>query len=231
MTAMLLAGAAAGAAWAGIAAVLRITVRVNEAVTTLLLNYVALFAMLYLILGPWKDPAALGQSTSVELAEPLKLPVFAGTAVNVGVGLAVVAAVGVWFALTRTSWGFRLGVVGGNPEAARRAGIPVVVLLLSALLIGGALAGLAGFVQLAGTEYKLRPTFGLTIGYVAFLASWLARHKPLPLLLASLALAAIAVSGNSLQIGSGLPAASVNILMGLVLVAVLGWTGPRKAPS
>jgi len=229
--AMAVAGALAGAGWAGIAAVMRITVKVNEAVTTLLLNYVALFAMLFLILGPWKDPAALGQSTSVEVPDAVKLPLLSGTAINVGVVIALVAAVAVWFALSRTAWGFRLGVVGGNPEAARRAGIPVVVLLLSALLIGGALAGLAGYVQLAGTEYKLRPTFGLTIGYVAFLASWLARHRPLPLLLASLALAAIAVSGNSLQIGSGLPAASVNILMGLVLIAVLGWTSPRKASS
>lgn len=229
--AMLLAGAAAGAAWAGIAALMRVVVKVNEAVTTLLLNYVALFAMLYLILGPWKDPAALGQSTSLELADAAKLPVLAGTAIHVGVVVAVVAAIVVWFTLTRTAWGFRLSVVGGNPEAARRAGIPVVTLLLSALLIGGALAGLAGFIHFAGAEYKLRPTFGLTIGYVAFLASWLARHRPLPLLLASLALAAIAVSGNSLQIGSGLPAASVNILMGLVLIAVLGWTGTRKARS
>lgn len=228
---MLLAGAAAGAAWAGIAAVLRVVVKVNEAVTTLLLNYLALFVMLFLILGPWKDPSALGQSTSLELADAAKLPVLAGTRVHVGVVLTVVVALAVWFALTRTAWGFRLSVVGGNPEAARRAGIPVVTLLLSALLIGGALAGLAGFIHFAGAEYKLRPTFGVTIGYVAFLASWLARHRPLPLLLASLALAAIAVSGNSLQIGSGLPAASVNILMGLVLIAVLGWTGTRRARS
>lgn len=229
--AMLLAGAAAGAAWAGIAGAMRIVVKVNEAVTTLLLNYVASFAMLYLILGPWKDPAALGQSTSVGLADAAKLPLVAGTQIHVGVVLAVVAALAIWFLLSRTVWGFRLSVVGGNAEAARRAGLPVVALLLSALLIGGALAGLAGFVQFAGMEYKLRPTFGLTIGYVAFLASWLARHRPLPLLLASLALAAIAVSGNSLQIGSGLPAASVNILMGLVLIAVLGWTGQRKVQS
>ena len=231
VAAMAVAGAVAGAAWAGIAALMRITVKVNEAVTTLLLNYVALFAMLYLILGPWKDPAALGQSTSLEVADAVKLPLLAGTAINVGVVIALVAAAAVWFTLSRTAWGFRLSVVGGNPEAARRAGIPVVVLLLSALLIGGALAGLAGYIQFAGTEYKLRPTFGLTIGYVAFLASWLARHRPIPLLLASLVLAAIAVSGNSLQIGSGLPAASVNILMGLVLIAVLGWTSPRKATS
>ncbi|NKY40320.1 ABC transporter permease [Cellulomonas septica] len=225
---MVVAAALAGAAWAGIAAALRLVVKVNEAVTTLLLNYVALYSMLFLILGPWKDPAALGQSTSVELVDSVKLPVFTGTAVHVGVLLAVVAAGAVWFGLSRTSWGFRLSVVGGNAEAARRAGLPVVRLLLTALLVGGALAGLAGFLQLAGMEYKLRPTFGLTIGYVAFLASWLARHKPLPLLLTSFVLAAIAVAGNSLQIGSGLPAASVNILMGLVLVAVLGWTGARK---
>lgn len=231
MVLMVLAAAAAGAAWAGIAAVMRVVVKVNEAVTTLLLNYVALYVMLFLILGPWKDPSALGQSTSLELADAAKLPVIAGTRVHVGVVLALVAAVAVWFALTRTAWGFRLSVVGGNPEAARRAGIPVVVLLLSALLIGGALAGLGGFIHFAGAEFKLRPTFGLTLGYIAFLASWLSRHRPLPLLLASLALAAIAVSGNSLQIGSGLPAASVNILMGLVLIAVLGWTGTRKATS
>ncbi len=229
ITAMLLAAMAAGAAWAGIAAVMRVTVKVNEAVTTLLLNYVAAYFMLFLLLGPWKDPAALGQSTGVEIADNAKLPVLSSTAVNVGVVIALAAALVVWFVLSRTEWGFRLGVVGGNPEAARRAGIGVVVLLLGALLIGGALAGLAGYIQLAGTEYKLRPTFGLTIGYIAFLASWLSRHRPLPLLLASLALAAIAVSGNSLQIGSGLPAGTVNVLMGLLLIAVLGWTRPRKA--
>jgi simple sugar transport system permease protein len=228
---MLVAGAVAGAAWAGIAATMRLVVKVNEAVTTLLLNYVALFAMLFLILGPWKDPAALGQSTSVELADAAKLPVLAGTRIHVGVILALVAALVVWFAISWTRWGFRLGVVGGNAEAARRSGLPVVPLLLSALLIGGALAGLAGFVHYAGAEYKLRPTFGLTLGYIAFLASWLARHRPLPLVIAAASLAAIAVAGNSLQIGSNLPAASVNILMGLVLIAVLGWTGTRKASS
>jgi len=229
--AMMLSAMVAGALWAGIAATMRLVVKVNEAVTTMLLNYVALYTMLFLILGPWKDPKALGQSTSVELNDAAKLPVIAGTQIHIGVIIAVIAAIAVWFALTRTTWGFRLSVVGGNGEAARRAGMPVVTLILTALLIGGALAGLAGFVQYAGMEYKLRPTFGLTIGYVAFLASWLSRHKPLPLLVASVVLAAIAVSGNSLQINSGLPAASVNILMGLLLVAVLGWTSPRKATS
>ncbi len=230
---MALAAMLAGAAWAGIAAVMRVVVGVNEAVTTLLLNYVALYLVLALILGPWRDPGALGQSTSRELADPAKLPYLVGTQINVGMVLALLAAVAIWYVAGRTRAGFTLNVVGGNPEAARRAGIPVPLVLLLALLVGGALAGLAGFTLFAGSEYKLRTTFGATVGYVGFLASWLARHRPLRVVVAAAVLAAIAVSGNSLQIASNLPAATVNILMGLVLIAVLGWAGPspRKARS
>ena len=87
--------------------------------------------------------------------------------------IALVAALVVWLLLGRTTWGFRLGVVGGNPEAARRAGYPVALLLLGAIAVGGALAGLGGFVQLAGVEFKLRQGFLLGYGYIGFLASWL----------------------------------------------------------
>lgn len=225
---MAVAAAAAGAAWAGIAGLLRVLVGVNESVTTLLLNYVAMYLMLFLILGSWRDPAARGQSTSQELADAAKLPYLSGSTVHVGIVVALVAAAVLWWVLNHTTFGFRLRVVGGNPEAARRAGLPVLPLLLGALLLGGALAGLAGFTHFAGAEYKLRPTFGETLGYIGFLASWLARHRPLGVVVAAVALAAIAVSGNSLQIASGLPAATVNILMGLVLIAVLGWTGTRR---
>ena len=101
-----------------------------------------------------------------------------------------------------TRWGFRLSVVGGNAEAARRAGLNVPVLILSALLVGGALAGLAGMIQFAGIEYKLRPGFGRQIGYIGFLASWLARHQPLPVLLAAFVFASLSVAGDSLQLDS-----------------------------
>ncbi len=143
--------------------------------------------------------------------------------------LAIIATGVMWFVLTRSSWGFRLGVVGGNPEAARQAGLRVGVLLMSSMLVGGALAGLGGFTQLAGTEYQLRPGFLLTYGYIGFLASWLARHHPIRVAFAATFLAAIAVSGDSLQLDSGLPAASVNILMALVLLGVFGWGSRRKA--
>ncbi len=228
---MLVAGMAAGAVWAGIAGAMRLLLKVNEAVTTLLLNYVALDVLLFLIYQPWRaDPT--GQPATEELPTAAKLPLISGTTVNVGIVIAVIAVLVIWIALSFTNWGFSLSVVGGNAEAARRAGLPVAKLLLSALLVGGALAGLAGMIHFAGVEYKLRPGFGAQIGYTAFLASWLARHKPIPVLLACFVFAALTVAGDSLQLDAGLPAATAAILTGLILIAVLGWTSStRKATS
>ncbi|GAA0366779.1 ABC transporter permease [Microbispora corallina] len=221
---MLLAGAAGGALWAGVAAALRLAVGVNEAVTTLLLNYIALDVMLYLIYEPWKDRHGSGQPATRPLEVAARLPLLSGTAIHMGIVIALVAAVAVWLVLRATSFGFKVSVVGGNPEAARRAGLPVARLILVAMLLGGALAGLAGVVHLAGVEFKLRPGLTTNVGYVAFLAAWLARHKPLPTVGAAFLLAAVTVAGDSLQLDSGLPAATVNVLMGLVLLAVLGWS-------
>ncbi len=226
---MLIAAALAGAAWAGIAAVLKLTVGVNEAITTLLLNYIALDVLLYLIYDSWKDPHGSGQPASRPLAEAARLPLLGGTVVNAGLIVALVALVAVWFALERTAWGFRLRVVGGNSEAGRRAGLPVKRLLLSALLVGGALAGIAGMVHFGGTELKLRTGMTMNFGYIGFLASWLAAHKPGRVALAALLLAAIALAADSLQLDSGLPAASANVLMAVTLLVVLGRSRIRKA--
>jgi simple sugar transport system permease protein len=223
-----LAGAAAGAIWAALAVGLRIVVGINEAVATLLLNYVALDVMYALIGDTWKDPTAAGQLVSRELPVSQRLSLLGSTTVHAGLILAIVATAVVWWALRSTRWGFELKVVGGNPEAARRAGLKVGLLLLGAMLVGGALAGLGGVSQLAGTEFRLRQGFLVNYGYIGFLASWLARHHPVKVALAAVALAAISVSGDSLQIDSALPAATVNILMALVLLAAFGWGARRR---
>jgi ABC-type uncharacterized transport system permease subunit len=227
---MILGGAAAGAAWAAIAAVLRLWVDINEAVSTLLLNYVAIDLLGFLIYSPWKDSKGSGQPTTPLLASAARLPVIGDSRVHVGIVIAVVLALVCWFVLKKTSWGFRLRVTGGNQEAARRAGMSVGLLLLTAMLVGGALAGLGGFAQYAGTEFKLRPGFCATYGYLGFLASWLAGHRPIAVAGSAILLSAIAIGGDSLQIDSGLPAASVNILIALVLLAMFG-LGRRKAVS
>lgn len=221
---MCLAGAAAGAAWSGIAGVLRLGVGINEGVTTLLLNYVAIDLMSFLIYDPWKDPNGSGQPATAPLPIGERFGLIGWGRVHAGLVVAIVATAGVALVLRKTSWGFRLKVVGGNQEAGRRAGLRVGLLLLSAMLVGGALAGLGGVTQLAGAEFKLRPGFTATYGYVGFLASWLARHRPVHVAIAAAVLSAIAIGGDSLQIDSALPAASVNVLMALVLLAVFGWS-------
>lgn len=226
---MILAAMLAGAAWAGIAGALRLWVGINESVTTLLMNYIAIDVLAFLIFDRWKDPNGTGQPATRALPVSERLPLIGGSIVHSGILIAVAAVLVVSWLLSHTTWGFRLGVVGGNPEAARRSGYRVGLLVVGAIAVGGALAGLGGYVQLAGVEFKLRQGFLFGYGYIGFLASWLARHHPLKVAAGSVALAAIAVAGDSLQIDSGLPAAGVNILMALVLLAVFGWTRPQAA--
>lgn len=227
LVAMIAAAVVVGGLWAALAAALRLVAGVNEAISTLLLNFIALDILLFLIYQPWRE-SRTGQPATEELVDVAKLPVVSGTAVNVGIVFAVVLVLAVHLLLTRTRWGFRIGVAGGNAEAARRSGLKVALLVLSALVLGGALAGLAGMIQFSGVEYKLRPGFGDQLGYTAFLACWLARHQPIPILAAAFVFATLSVAGDSLQIDAGVPAASINVLTALILIAVLGFTASRK---
>ena len=214
---------------AAMAGTLRLTVGISESVTTLLLNYVALDLMYFLIYDRWKDRAGSGQPATRPLPVSERLSVFGSSRVHTGILLALGGAVIVWLVMRTTSWGFRLRVVGGNAEAARRAGLRVGGLALAAMAVGGALAGLGGLTQLAGAEFKLRSGFLAGYGYIGFLASWLARHKPLGVVVAATVLAAIVIGGDSLQIDSKLPAASVNVLMALTLLIVFGFGRKRVA--
>jgi len=218
---MALAAAVAGALWAGVAAVLKLTGRVDEAISTLLLNYVAIDILLYLVHGPWKDKAGDGQPAAQPLPAADALPGLGLGPANIGIIIALIATVIVAGVLGLTRWGFALRCAGGNREAARRAGLSVGTLVLTAMLVGGALAGLAGMIQFTGMEGQLRPGIAATFGYTGFLASWLGRHQPGKVVLAAALIALIAVAGDSLQINSNLPGSVVNVLMALVLLAVL----------
>ena len=226
---ILVGGAIGGALWAALSVGLRLFSGISESVTTLLLNYVALDLMLFLIYDPWKDPNGSGQPASPPIPASQQLGLIGDSRLHFGVLIALASVIVIAVVLKRTSWGFALRVVGGNPEAARRAGLRVGPLLISAMFVGGALAGLAGAIQLAGVEYKLRPLFLFGFGYVGFLASWLGRHQPWRVAAAAVLLSALVIGGDSLQIDSGLPAATVNVLMAILLLAVFGFTGRKKA--
>ncbi|MDQ1359351.1 MAG: ral nucleoside transport system permease protein [Acidimicrobiaceae bacterium] len=218
---MAIAAMAAGAVWAGLAAILKLVGNVSEAISTLLLNYIGADVLAYLVYGPWKDKSGNGQPASKPIPKSDYLPTIGVLKAHAGIIIAIVAVIAVAWAMNRTKWGFALRVVGGNPEAARRAGLAVAGLTLSAMLVGGALAGLGGMVQFTGLEGQLRPGLAATYGYLGFLASWLARHKPFQVALAALLIGIIAVAGNSLELSSHLPGGAVDVLMALVLLAVL----------
>jgi simple sugar transport system permease protein len=232
---MLLVGAAiVGAFWAGIPGLLRVTVNLNEAISSLLLSYVALRVLDYLVNGPWKDPGSLG----IPQAEPLPssqllptldwLPLVGGGRLHLGLVVAIGALVLVMYLVRRTVWGFRLRVVGGNGEAARRAGLPVRRLVLTAMLTGGAMAGVAGFIQLSGVEGAAKGGIAGVYGFLGFLVSWLANHDPRWILVGAVVVGGIVVGGDALQIEANLPAASINILLALLLLAVLGRRGRTR---
>jgi simple sugar transport system permease protein len=225
---MALCGAAFGALWAALPAVLKVLTRTNEAISSLLLNYIAGIIVTWLVFEPWKDPASLGQAYSRELVGPERFPVIWGERVHPGIFVAIAAAVALWAVLKYTTWGFKLRVIGGNPSAARRAGLAVGGLSIAAMCVGGAMAGLGGMIEVAGTEGRLRPDLLAGVGFIGFLASWLAKHDPLKCILSAFILGAIAVGGSGLKISAGLSGGAVNILMALVLFAVLGW-GSRPA--
>jgi general nucleoside transport system permease protein len=223
------AGAVGGAAWAGIAAVLRVLFNLNEALSTLLLNFVAPLVLAYMVFGPWKDKSGFSNlPQTVEFAGSAQLPVYGLTRLHLGIIVAVAVAVVVWIVLDFTRWGFRARAVGGNPEAARRSGIAVPAMIVVALVAGGALAGLGGMVELTGVEGRLRPGIGVGFGYIGFLASWLVGHRPLGIVGAGLLLGAISVAGDSLQIDYDLPSKSVYVLMALVLLVALGVRGGAR---
>jgi simple sugar transport system permease protein len=158
-----------------------------------------------------------------------QLPQLFASDLNLGVIVALAVALAIWVVLRRSGWGFALRVVGGNQEAGRRSGLPVRRLMVSAMFVGGMLAGLGGMLNFAGLEFQLRPDITATFGYVGFLASFLGRHDPPKVVGAALLFAAIAVSGNGIQLTYGLDGGVVDVLLGLIVVAPLVLTrGSRR---
>lgn len=224
---VLIAGTIGGAVWVGIAAFLKAYFNVNETIATLLLNYVALYVLSYMVNGALKDPESYGFAIGAMLPESALLPQLGISTLSIGIVLAVLMTIAVWLLLDRSRWGFRAKVVGGNPEAARRGGFAVNRTIVTALLMGGAIAGFAGVVELAGTELQLRAQMATGFGYIGFLCAFLVAHRAAWIPAGAMLLAAISVYGDSLQLDFGLPAATVYIVMAAIVLFVLGMRGTK----
>lgn len=225
---MLLAGFAGGAFWGGICGVLRARGWLNEVFSTLLMNYLAILLVETIVYGPWRDIASANYPQSEVFVEAAWIPTIAGTRLHLGILLAILVAVVFYLVLSRTRWGLEIRAIGGNHEAARRCGIPLPTYYVALLLVGGGVAGIAGMSEAAGIHHRLSPGISFGYGFVGFLVSWLAGHRPLLVVPMAFLLAVLASGGDILQITQSVPYAAVNVLMASILFVVLAARAARR---
>lgn len=229
VVAMVAAGAAAGAAWAGIAGALRAWAGANEIITTLMLNYLAFNLAEYLIFGSesyWRKLDGTGQMfpQGKSLVPDAFWPSFDVGSVEVPLGwiLGVVIAVGLWVVFRTTRFGFQVKVIGDEPRAAAFAGMRTRRVIFALMALSGAVAGIGGASDVGDTRHVLDPKAlnQAGYGYAGIVVAALARLNPLAVVVTSIIMGGLANAGRSLQ-GPDFPAGLVGTLQGLLLVCVL----------
>ena len=225
---LLLAAAAAGAAWIALAGWLRQWRGVNETISSLLLAYIAIALFKHLVEGPMRDPASLNKPSTLPLPEGLRIGTVAGYDVHWGLVFGVVLCLLAAFWLSATTHGFATRVVGGNLRTARLVGLPANRLIVVACALGGAAAGLAGGIEVAAVHTAANASLIVGLGYTGILVSFVARHHPLAIIPVAVLFGGFLAAGSLLQRRMGLPDASVQVLMGFCFVFILAseaWRG------
>jgi general nucleoside transport system permease protein len=219
---MIVAGCSAGAVWGLIPAVLRVRWRVNEVITTLMCNYIAILWVDFLVYGPWKDPRAFGFPFTPPLPQTARLPSLLGERVHLGLLLGLLAAIGLDVLLKRMRLGYEIRIIGLSPGAARYAGMNLTRTTLLVMAMNGGLAALAGVCEVAGIQGQLKHGLSPGYGYTAIIVAWLAGLDPWATIVVSVLLGGLLVGSDMLQIAMNLPVAVAYLLQGLILFAVLG---------
>ena len=219
---MLLASAAAGALLLLGPALMKARLGVDEVVTTLLLNFIVLLVVSLMLDGPMKDPIAMGWPQSVALIDDLELSkLIPQTRVHTGLLGAVALAVGLWAALKYSVLGFDIRAVGANARAAAFAGVPVTRTIVMVALLSGALAGLAGAIEVAGRTSYLTLDMSPGYGYSGIVIAMLAALHPLGVIAASVFVAGVLVGADSMSRAIGVPTYIADVIVAASLLSVL----------
>jgi simple sugar transport system permease protein len=222
----------AGAFWAALAAVPRALWGVNEIITTLLLNYVAILAVAYLVTGPWRSEASFNLPVSDQFGPGAALPKIGDTLLHIGVLFPIVAAVVLALLLNRSRWGYEVRVIGASPDAARLAGMSIVKNIIVVMLAAGSLAGLAGMIEVSTSFGRLRQGISPGYGYMAIVIAALAAANILGTLVVAFLFGGFIVGAFALQ-ALGVPQAFVLLLQGIILFCALAGSqlaGGRLTP-
>jgi len=221
---MMVAGMASGALWGFIPGYLKAKFNVNEIISTLMLNYVAVAWVNFWIFGVWteggfqmspKFPANANLPRLLEYAKTY--PAFRGLTTHLGLLIGIVAAVILWFIIFRSRWGYEIRLIGDNPHAAKYAGINITKNIIWVMMLSGALAGLGGMSEVTGVVHRLQTApIAAGYGFTGIIVAWLAKLNPLVIIVASILFGALILAGREIQ-PSGVP----KMIQGIILVCLI----------
>jgi ABC-type uncharacterized transport system permease subunit len=219
--AMTVGGMLVGGLWIALAGALRQYRGVNETISSLLLTYVAVALFNHFVEGPLRDPSSLNKPSTASIGGANMLGNLPGLDVHWGLAFGVVFCLTMHVLVRYTTYGFSLRIVGGNPRAARLAGLPVGALVLTACLLGGAAAGLAGAVEVAAVHGTANASLIAGYGYAGILVAFIARQNPIAIVPVAVLVGGLSASGGMLQRRLDLPDATVLVLQGIAFMLIL----------
>jgi simple sugar transport system permease protein len=221
---MALAGMAAGAAWGFIPGLLKAKFNVNEIISTLMLNYIAIAWINFWIFGVWSEggfqmspkfPLNAWLPRLAEFAKEIKA--FRGLTTHAGLLLGIVAAIILWLIVYRSRWGYEIRLIGDNPQAAKYAGINIAANVVYVMMLSGALAGLGGMSEVSGVVHRLQTApVAAGYGFTGIIVAWLAKLNPLAIVIVSVLFGALILAGREIQ-PSGVP----KMIQGIILVSLI----------
>ncbi|NJN94559.1 MAG: ABC transporter permease [Anaerolineales bacterium] len=221
--AMLIMGLLGGAVWAFIPGFLKARFNINEIITTLMLNYIAISWNNFWIFNYWSDAGFQMTPTFEKTAWLPRLAdyareyrIFSGITLHLGVVFALIATVIVWWILARSRWGYEIKLIGDNPNAARYAGINIARNIILVMMVSGALAGLAGMSEISGVVHRLQERISPGYGFTGIIVAWLAKLNPFAVILVSILFGALILAGREIQ-----PAGLSMMLQGIILFMVI----------
>jgi simple sugar transport system permease protein len=221
---MALAGMAAGAIWGLVPGYLKAKFNVNEIISTLMLNYIAIAWVNFWIFGVWSEggfqmsPKFPLNAWLPRLAEYAKeITAFRGLTTHAGLLIGIVAAVILWLVVYRSRWGYEIRLIGDNPQAAKYAGINIASNVIYVMMLSGALAGLGGMSEVSGVVHRLQTApIAAGYGFTGIIVAWLAKLNPLVIIVVSVLFGALILAGREIQ-PSGIP----KMIQGIILVSLI----------
>ncbi len=218
---LMILGMGSGAGWAAISGLMRAYLGVNEILSTLMLNYIAIHWVDYLVYGPWKGAQSHNFPITATFPKAAILPQYGANGLNLGIFFALITSIFVYYLLKWTRLGYEIEIAGDNIRAAEYSGINVKRTIVIVMAISGAISGLGGMMEMSGVLFRLQPNFSPGYGYTAIIIAWLARLNPFIAIIVSFFFGGLLVGTQQIQLFLQIPFSLINVFQGLVLFALL----------